>query len=100
MAKRAMTSRSILAPLLVALLVADVGSVHPAAAQGRGGGAKVGPFQLSHRLGQMGVGAPQVGWLKVSEQGVACKGGRRITEFHLAPPNRRPGVLGRLFSVL
>ena len=38
MAKRAMTPRSILAPLLVALLVAGVGSVHPVAAQGRGGG--------------------------------------------------------------
>ena len=57
MAKRAMTSRSILAPLLVALLVADVGSVHPAAAQGRGGGMARG----GGMGGGMGGGAMQPG---------------------------------------
>jgi Subtilase family len=54
MAKRAMTPRWILAPLLVALLVAGVGSVHPAAAQGRGGGGMA-------RGGGMGGGAMQPG---------------------------------------
>ena len=55
MAKRAMTPRSILAPLLVALLVAGVGSVHPAAAQGRGGGMARGGG-MGGGMGGMGGG--------------------------------------------
>jgi hypothetical protein len=55
MAKRAMTLRSILAPLLVGLLVAGVGSVHPAAAQGRGGGMARGGG-MGGGMGGMGGG--------------------------------------------
>ena len=51
MAKRAMTPRSILAPLLVALLVAGVGSVQPAAAQGRGGGMARGAGGMGGGMG-------------------------------------------------
>src|SRR5260370_537285 len=84
MAKRAMTPRWILAPLLVALLVAGVGSVHPAVAQGRGGGMARG--------GGMGGGAMQPGGGRMP--GMGGGGGGLMPGLMIPIPGGGGGYIG------